>query len=50
MVAGDMTYEDQMYNSNTIAYYKLGYLLYIMFAVLMTILVTNLLIGKKELS
>ncbi len=47
MVAGDMTYEDQMYNSSITAYYKLGYLIYILFAVLMTILVTNLLIGKK---
>ena len=48
MLVGDMTYEDQMYNSSTIAYYKLGYLLYVMFGVLMTILVTNLLIGKKN--
>ncbi len=48
MVAGDITYEDQMYNSNTVAYYKVGYLIYIMFAILMTILVTNLLIGKKD--
>jgi hypothetical protein len=48
MLAGDMTYEDQMYNSDTQAYYKLGHLIYIMFAVLMSILVTNLLIGKKD--
>ncbi|CAF4133303.1 unnamed protein product [Adineta steineri] len=45
MLTGDMTYEDQMYNSSTVAYYKLGHLIYIMFAVLMSILVTNLLIG-----
>jgi hypothetical protein len=48
MAVGDMTYEDQMYNSNTVAYYKLGYLIYILFAILVTILVTNLLIGKKD--
>jgi hypothetical protein len=47
MAVGDMTYEDQMYNSDTVAYYKLGYLIYILFAILITILVTNLLIGKN---
>lgn len=48
MVTGDMTYEDQMYSDSTTAYYKLGYLIYIMFAILMTIFVTNLLIGKNQ--
>jgi hypothetical protein len=48
MVVGDLTYEDRMYNSNTVAYYKLAYLIYIIFVVLMTIMVTNLLIGKQD--
>ncbi|CAF1436980.1 unnamed protein product [Adineta ricciae] len=45
MLTGEMTYEDQMYNNDTIAYYKLGHFIYLIFAVLMSILVTNLLIG-----
>jgi len=48
MLTGAMTYEDQMYNGNTVAYYKLGHIIYLMFAVLISILVTNLLIGKKD--
>jgi hypothetical protein len=36
-----------MYSSDTIAYYKVAYLIYIMFGVVMSIFVTNLLIGKK---
>lgn len=46
MLVGDITYESQMFNSSKTAYYKLGYAFYIIFAVLMAILVTNLLIGK----
>jgi hypothetical protein len=46
MIAGEFNFDDYMFNDNTTAYYKLAYLIYIMFAVVMTILVTNLLIGK----
>jgi hypothetical protein len=47
MIAGEFNFDDYMYGDNTEAYYKLAYLIYILFAVVMTILVTNLLIGKS---
>jgi hypothetical protein len=47
MIAGEFDFDDYMYGENTEAYYKLAYLIYILFAVVMTILVTNLLIGKS---
>jgi hypothetical protein len=48
MIAGEFNFDDYMYNDNTEANYKLAYFIYILFAVVMTILVTNLLIGKSR--
>lgn len=49
MIAGEFNFDDYMFNDSTEAYYKLAYLIYILFAVVMTILVTNLLIGKSRI-
>jgi hypothetical protein len=49
MVSGELDFDDRMNNTDKAeAYYKLAYLIYILFVVIMTIMVTNLLIGKKR--
>jgi len=48
MISGELGFDDRMYNDTVVAYYKVAYLIYILFAVVMTIMVTNLLIGKKR--
>ncbi|CAF1020079.1 unnamed protein product [Adineta ricciae] len=45
MVSGELDFDDFMYNDDTEAYYKVAYVIYILFGVVMTIFVTNLLIG-----
>jgi hypothetical protein len=50
MVSGELDFDDRMYNDDTEAYYKVAYVIYILFGVIMTIFVTNLLIGKKHCS
>ena len=48
MVSGELDFENRMYSEDKAeAYYKLAYLIYILFSIIMTVLVTNLLIGKK---
>jgi hypothetical protein len=48
MITGELGFDDRMYSSDTVAYYKVAYLIYILFGVIMSIFVTNLLIGKKH--
>jgi hypothetical protein len=48
MISGEMGFDEHMYNENTKAYYKVAFLIYILFALIMTVFVTNLLIGKMQ--
>jgi hypothetical protein len=48
MITGELGFDDRMYSSDTVAYYKVAYLIYILFGIIMSIFVTNLLIGKKN--
>jgi hypothetical protein len=46
MISGELGFDERMYNENTKAYYKVGFLVYILFVLIMTVFVTNLLIGN----
>lgn len=46
MISGELDFDDRMYNENTKAYYNVSFLVYILFTLIMTVFVTNLLIGK----
>lgn len=48
-MTGEINYDDLMHNDNTTAYYKAGFFLLIALAIIMTILVPNLLIGKIDI-
>ncbi|CAF3953607.1 unnamed protein product [Rotaria sordida] len=45
MSTGEIDYSGFMHSDNTTAYYKLGYIMLVLFAIAMTILVSNLLIS-----
>jgi hypothetical protein len=45
MIPGELNFNDVMYSSDHEAYYKLGYIMYILFTICMTIITVNLLIG-----
>ncbi|UJR12513.1 hypothetical protein I4U23_016688 [Adineta vaga] len=45
MSTGEINYDDLMFNDNYKAYYKVGFFLLVLFAICMTILASNLLIG-----
>lgn len=47
MISGELNFNDVMYSDNQQAYYKLGYVMFILFALCMTVLMTNVLIGIK---
>lgn len=48
MISGELDFDDRMYNDDTRAYYRVGYLIYMLFLLIMTIFVTNLLIGNTD--
>jgi hypothetical protein len=50
MVTGELDYDDNMYDKNdpTKPYYKLIYIIYILFAIGITLLVSNLLTSMKN--
>ncbi|CAF3799464.1 unnamed protein product [Rotaria sp. Silwood1] len=45
MITGELNFNDVMYSSDQEAYYKLGYIMFILFAIFMTVITMNLLIG-----
>jgi hypothetical protein len=46
MISGELGFDERMYDQDTKAYYKMAFLVYILFLLIMTVFVTNLLIGK----
>jgi hypothetical protein len=46
MISGELGFDERMYDQDTKAYYKVAFLVYILFLLIMTVFVTNLLIGK----
>ncbi len=49
MIAGELNFNDVMYSSEKKAYYDLGYVMFILFAICMTVITMNLLIGTNSL-
>ncbi|CAF1049841.1 unnamed protein product [Adineta ricciae] len=45
MLTGEINYDDLMHSNDTTAFYKMGFVLLILLAIILTILVSNLLIG-----
>ncbi|CAF1438206.1 unnamed protein product [Adineta ricciae] len=45
MISGELDFDDRIHNTETKAYYKITFVIYLLFLVIMTVLVTNLLIG-----
>jgi len=48
MSTGEINYDDLMHNDNTTTYYKVSYILLVLFAIAMVVLATNLLIGTND--
>ena len=48
MISGELGFDERMHDENTQAYYKVAFLVYILFTLIMTVFVTNLLIGKMH--
>ena len=46
MISGELDFDDRIHNTETKAYYQVTFVIYLLFLVIMTVLVTNLLIGK----
>lgn len=46
MISGELGYDERMYDADTKAYYNVSFFIYIFFVLIMTVFVTNLLIGK----
>jgi len=47
-IPGEFGFDDFMYNHKKEAYYKVAYLIFLLFALMMAVFVTNLLIGKTH--
>jgi hypothetical protein len=47
MIGGELNFNDVMYSNEQEAYYKLGYVMFLLFALGMTVITTNVLIGMK---
>ncbi|CAF1136805.1 unnamed protein product [Adineta steineri] len=45
MISGELGFDERMFDADTKAYYKVAFLVYILFLLIMTVFVTNLLIG-----
>ncbi|CAF4891053.1 unnamed protein product [Rotaria sp. Silwood1] len=45
MISGEINFNDVMFSNEQEAYYKLGYVMFILFALCMTVITTNVLIG-----
>ncbi|CAF3917983.1 unnamed protein product [Rotaria sordida] len=45
MISGEINFNDVMFSDEKEAYYKLGYVMFILFALCMTVITTNVLIG-----
>ena len=48
MISGELDFDERMHNEKTKAHYKVAFLIYMLFALIMTVFVTNLLIGKMR--
>lgn len=48
MISGELGFDERMHDENTKAYYKVAFLVYVLFTLMMTVFVTNLLIGKMH--
>jgi hypothetical protein len=49
MFTGEITYNDLMHSDKDTAYYKVGFIILVLLAIIMTILVSNLLISKNDI-
>ena len=47
MVSGEINFNDVMYSKDEEAYYKLGFVMFVLFSLCMTVLTTNVLIGMR---
>jgi hypothetical protein len=47
MITGELNFNDIMYSNDQAAYYQLGYVMFLLFALCMTVLTTNILIGMR---
>jgi hypothetical protein len=47
MIPGELDFNDVMYSSEKKAYYDLGYIMFILFVICMTIITMNLLTGTN---
>lgn len=45
MISGELDFDDRIHNENTKAHYKVVFFIYLLFLLIMTVFVTNLLIG-----